>query len=313
MKNKILKILFVLIILLVSRQIQAQSYQRWITWSTPGHQLTAQEMGEITEKLYDKEISPGKVFSLSNGVSLKIPQPNLYLRFIRISVMSVRPLAKSKEDILDAINSADRFMWGNDVNVRVKNNWVSIQNKEATFTNNYSGEGTNSFFLFIDGIPTFKCDCGNPLELMEKYYSYRHENKDNKEAVVENDKVEAEPIKKTKTVVSEDEKESVSGFPKDLGALRQDFTKKTPESLNKELFPKEGEKKFFQKKGVQIAAYTLGALALGTAGYLIIDNLPKKTSPPVVGEPTDPTGPMDGKSFPIKPVVGIRIPINFGR
>jgi len=174
--QKILLVAFIIISSQVVQGVQAQSYQRWIYWvGNENHQLTAREMGEITEKLFNQEIIPDKVFNLSSGVSLRIPQPNLFLRYIRISVMSVRPWASSREDILDAIYKADRFRWGNDVVIRVKNHWVSDQNKKVTYTNNYSGEGKNSFFLFIDGIPAVKCDCGNPLELMPEYYSYRHQ------------------------------------------------------------------------------------------------------------------------------------------
>jgi len=286
MKKQLPKILFIIISLLICSQvIHAQSYQRWINWpEEANHQLTAGEMAEITENLYDGLIKPNQKHRLANGTAFSVPQPNLFLRYIRIAVLSVRPWATSKHDIIDAIRTSDRFMWGNDVNVRVKNNWVSVQNKKATFTNNYSGEGKNVFFLFIDGIPAFKCDCGNPLELMPEYYSYRHEQKSGYD-------FESDPNRRQQSsqqVQTQTPSEPTVGFvaPKTVSEM---MTTKVPEEQTADVFLPKNK---YNWKPVIIIGGT--AVAIGT-GLLIYSLLKKgKTKDPVIpGSPVDPTGPMD--------------------
>lgn len=267
-----------------SQVVHAQSYQRWIYWSNEGHQVTASEMGEITEKLFDREIIPNRTFALSNGVSLRIPQPLLFLRYIRIAVLSVRPWATEKDQIIDAIYNSDRFRWGNDVNVRVKNHWVSVQNKKATFTNNYSGEGKNVFFLFIDGIPTIKCDCGNPLELMPEYFSFRHEGGGGKGYIVESDP---------------NRRGSSSSQTQTIEAASPDFV--APKTISEMVLGKVPQEQTSdvlipQKKFNWKPVIIVGGTAVTVGTGLLVYSLLKKQKPndPVIpGEPVDPTGPMD--------------------
>ncbi len=171
MKKQITKILLIVILFLGSSQVvHAESYQRWIYWiNTPNHQVTSEEMAEIVSMLYEGKILPDKVFKLSTGVSLRIPQPGLYFRYIKNAVKAARPSADTKEKILNAISRSEKMRWGNDVAVLVKNYWVSNKQKTVVQTNDYSGEGRDTDFLFIDGIPFIKCDCGNPLEPMSAY------------------------------------------------------------------------------------------------------------------------------------------------
>lgn len=286
MKTNTKKILCVIIFLLTVQVVQAQSYQRWIYWvEEPTHELTSQEMGDITKMLYEGEIASSKSFRLSTGVILKIPQPYLFLKYIKIAVQSVRPWATEKDQILDALYTSDRFMWGNDVNVRVFNHWISKQNEKANFTNNYSGEGKNVFFLFIDGIPTIKCDCGNPLELMPEYYSYRHTQKYKKE--------EFDPIR---------EKSGSSQEPRIVPSLLDDSSTFTPPKTVSEMVlgkvPQEQtsdiflpKNKFNWKPVIIVGGATV---AIGT-GLLVYSLLKKKKPNGLVipGSPVDPTGPMD--------------------
>lgn len=302
-KNTFKKILFTIIFLLGVQVVQAQSYQRWIYWTNESHQVSAQEMGEITEKLFNGEIVADEVFMLSNGVSLKIPKPYHFLRHIRIAVLSVRPWATSKEQIVDAIYNSERFMWGNDVIIRVKNHWISEQNQKASFTNNYTGEGNGVFFLFIDGIPVIKCDCGNPLELLPEYYSFRH----NEPVSSESDKTrrrdsDSDPQLQAREVVGDHERWQQQDSP----VRRVQET----QSVNTNIFPEQEKEYQTVVDWEKVALYGgIGSLALavGTYGYYKLKDKPVPVLPDdEEGGPSDPPGP-DLKKLPLSPTVGIRI------
>jgi hypothetical protein len=287
MTKLIQKILLVAYIIISSQavfsfSVQAQSYQRWIYWvGNENHQLTAQEMGEITEKLFNGEILPNKVFVLSNGVSLRIPQPSLFLRYIRTAVLSVRPWATERDQIVDAIYTADRFRWGNDVNVRVKNYWVSDQNKKVNYTNNYSGEGKNSLFLFIDGIPTIKCDCGNPLELLPEFYSFRHDQKSSRTG--------RSDFQTGSPVIQSQRPEPATTFVAPR-TVQEMATARIPEQSPDPYALPPTHSKFNWKPVIFIGGTTF---AIGT-GLLLYSLLKKdKTTSPIIPPftPVDPTGP----------------------
>lgn len=145
----------------------AESYQRWIYWTRDSlHQVTPAEMAEIAERLYLGEISPNKEFVLITGTALKIPQPNLYLFYIEKAVKAANPVVSTKEDIIFCLKEAEKMRWGNDISATAKNYYYSYVYKSVRYINNYSGEGKRTDFLFVNGNPTIKCDCGNPTEVI---------------------------------------------------------------------------------------------------------------------------------------------------
>lgn len=160
------KFFFLVLLAIVSTQaIYAESYQRWVYWVSPEtHEVTATEMAEITSLLYDNKIVVNKEFSLSSGVRLRIPQPALYLSYIVKAVRSANPAALTRDDIIYCLNDAEKMRWGNDIVGSYKNYYYSYVYKGVRHIDNFSGEGKDVDFLFINGIPAIKCDCGNPIE-----------------------------------------------------------------------------------------------------------------------------------------------------
>lgn len=143
----------------------AESYQRWIYWVSPkNHEVTANEMAEITSLLYDNKVVASKEFSLSSGTKLKIPQPALYLSYIVKAVKAANSTVLTKDDIIYCLNDAEKMRWGNDISGDFKNYYYSYVYKGVRCIDSFSGEGKEVDFLFINGIPTIKCDCGNPIE-----------------------------------------------------------------------------------------------------------------------------------------------------
>jgi hypothetical protein len=159
------KIFLLMLLAIVSTQLVAESYQRWVYWVSPTtHEVTASEMTEITSMLYDNKIVASKEFSLSSGVRLKIPQPTLYLKYIEKAVRAANPAVFTKDDIIFCLNDAEKMRWGNDISGSYKNYYYSYAYKSVRAIENFSGEGKDVDFLFINGIPAIKCDCGNPIE-----------------------------------------------------------------------------------------------------------------------------------------------------
>lgn len=284
MKTKLVKTLFVIALFFGSQVIHAESYQRWVYWIKPTHhQVTPEEMSEITSMLYDGEILPDEEFKLSTGVSLRIPQPKLYLRYIKKAVRTIKPSAETKEDIIKAISRAEKMRWGNDVSVLVKNYWVSDKLKTVVSTDNYSGENKDTDFLFIDGIPFIKCDCGNPLEAIDLIISDKEEKKS--ENRISNYTVKEEP--------------AVTSFPKDLGqaVLNMKTEPKTYVGL-----PKVETSTWWDKNKGWVIPVGTGLVVAGT-GFIAHDKyhqwylwFPKTPvdAPPVGGDPQD-GQPVDGK------------------
>ncbi len=154
-----------MLLAIVSTQLVAESYQRWVYWVSPTtHEVNATEMAEITSMLYDNKIVANKEFSLSSGTRLKIPQPSLYLQYIEKAVRAANPAALSKDDIIFSLNDSEKMRWGNDISGFYKNYYYSYAYKGVRFIDNFSGQGKYIDFLFINGIPAIKTDCGNPIE-----------------------------------------------------------------------------------------------------------------------------------------------------
>lgn len=259
MKNKLQKILLIVVLLLGSQVVHAESYQRWIYWVTPtlsSHQVTAKEMAEITSMLYDGKISPNKVFRLSNGTSLKIPQPALYLQYIERCIKIIRP-GSTHQEVVDAIAGAEKFRWGNDVSVLVKNYWVSNKDEKVVYTNNYTGEDKTVDFLFIDGVPSIKTDCGNPLGVID--YQIKKIPQKETEPVVDY-------LSKGSLTSKED---NTAAFPKDLGKAVLEMETKPSKSA---AFPKKEKSglKPWQKYAIGTAA---GLIVAATTVY-VVKNLP---------------------------------------
>ncbi len=160
------KILFLVLFMVMGTQILiAESYQRWIYWVSPeNHEVTANEMAEIASLIYDNKVIANKEFTLSSGARLRIPQPALYLSYIVKAVRSANPAALTKDDIVYCLNDAEKMRWGNDVSGSYRNYYYSYAYKGVRCIDSFSGEGKNVDFLFINGIPVIKCDCGNPIE-----------------------------------------------------------------------------------------------------------------------------------------------------
>ena len=163
---KMKKVMFLILFAIASNQIVvAESYQRWVYWVSPvNHEVTASEMAEITNLLYDNKIVASEEFALSSGTRLKIPQPSLYLQYIEKAVRAANPAVLSKDDIVFAINDAEKLRWGNDISGSFRNYYYSYVYKGVRSIDNFTGEGRGIDFLFINGIPAIKCDCGNPIE-----------------------------------------------------------------------------------------------------------------------------------------------------
>lgn len=162
-------LLMAVVILGGMQLVNAQNtYLHWVYWvNDVQHQVTPSELADITADLYGvngRVVNANQVYRLSSGVTYKIPQPSLFLAYIEKAVQSARPTANSPKDVVDAINGAEKMKWDNNVSVTgVKNYYYSSAHKRVQSLDNYSGEGKNVDFLFIDGKPAFKCDCVNAL------------------------------------------------------------------------------------------------------------------------------------------------------
>ena len=170
-----MKKVFILVLLAIasSQVMVAESYQRWVYWIPETHEVTAPEMAEITSLLYDNKVVANKEFNLSSGTRLKIPQPSLYLQYIEKAVRAANPAALDKDDIITSLNDSEKMRWGNDISGTYRNYYYSYVYKGVRFIDNFVGEGKEVDFLFINGVPAIKCDCGNPIEnknpkIMEK-------------------------------------------------------------------------------------------------------------------------------------------------
>lgn len=149
-----------------SQMVRAESYQRWISFvNEPNHVMTASELADITTSLSRREISAQNTYRLSTGITYKIPQPDLFLRYIVMCIKEGEPSIITIDDVVREIQGGEVARWGNDISVRVKNYYFSSLHGRVQFIDNYSGNDVADgvFVLLIHGKPKIKMDCGNPL------------------------------------------------------------------------------------------------------------------------------------------------------
>ncbi len=206
---------FLLVALILSSQSSfADTYQHWVTWyksqdnilTKTDHSVSSQEMAAIVTALYKGEISPFNKYKLSTGVIYSIPQPDLYLEYVERCVRASRPGATTAQAVIAAINGSEMTRWGNDISVRVKNYYYSSMHKRIQYNDNYSGSEMGVDVLVIDGIPTIKCDCGNPLEGINPVYK----------------KTNPVLLEEKKSFSEEKETSSVIELPKDEGSVKKE-------------------------------------------------------------------------------------------
>ncbi len=176
--KKLKVIIITLVIMFVGIQVYSQtppipldnshtySYMRWIDWvQKPKHIATLQEMTEIVSRL--AETDSLKVYTLSTGIKYKVPQPKIYYKYILKVVKKSDSKVKNLENVLTALKKAEDVKWGNDISLKVKNYYFSSKYNRVQFIPNYSGN-SGVRVLLINGIPTIKLDCGNPLEKIQQ-------------------------------------------------------------------------------------------------------------------------------------------------
>jgi len=163
------KLIFIVFVALLGTQtVNAGSYQRWIVWvSDPNHIANQNETADIFAALSQNTISANGIYQVG-GNSFKIQNPELYFEYLKMVIKKSDPHATTIVDMIKAIKGGEKTQWGNDISVHVKNYWVN-SNGQVTFTDNYSGAELGVWVLLINGIPTIKLDCGNPLEYEDNY------------------------------------------------------------------------------------------------------------------------------------------------
>ena len=156
-------ITFVVLQSLTPADNSGTSYQRWVFWENdPGHISNPFEMATIVSMINDGNVRPNAVCQV-NRVIFRIPHPSAYLSYVTRCVKVSDPSARTMSDVINAIQNGNKTQWGNDISCRVKNYWATASGM-VTFTPNYSGIESAVWVLLINGIPTIKLDCGNPLE-----------------------------------------------------------------------------------------------------------------------------------------------------
>lgn len=161
-----LRFLITLFIIFWGLNSNAESYQRWITFvNEPGHIMTADEMGDIVWSLGKGEISSGKTYRLSTGVTYKIPRPKIFYDYIFMCVRQGESDVVTLNDLVRKIKSGDVVIWGNDISCRVQNYYYSSLHGKVKYIDDYSGAESSEqvYVLLINGKPKIKMDCGNPL------------------------------------------------------------------------------------------------------------------------------------------------------
>jgi len=281
MKNLIFALL-VLGLGIFSPGLLGQSYQRWIVWENqPAHIATPNEMADIFLALYQKKIFSGERYQV-DGITFVISNPNLYLVYLKKCIKKSDPSLKTNEEMELAIRNGDVVRWGNDISGRVKNYWMTPSGS-ITFTPNYTGMHDGVDVLIINGNPTIKMDCGNPLEVYESSLReeildisgrYKPELKSNSETTIRSGSLRVD----FGSFVS----------PKNYGEDK-------PFNLN---FPEEEISSLKKRRKVstfgKIAIGFGTAVLAGTVAYLILKNNPPKSSSGGGGKPVTPGGHDDG-------------------
>ncbi len=159
------KIFFIFLLAVIGSSAFAGSYQRWIVWvSEPNHLTNRTEMVDIFASLCDGKIYSNHLYQV--GITtFRISNPDQYLDYLKRCIQKSDPSATTVDAMKNAIRGGEVVRWGNDISCKVKNYWMN-SNGEVTFTDNYTGAELGVWVLLINGIPTIKLDCGNPLEMI---------------------------------------------------------------------------------------------------------------------------------------------------
>jgi hypothetical protein len=154
---------FLLVALLGSQTVHAESHQRWVVYEDTTYVPTPGFLSDMTLALMNGEIE-SNVPSVIDGITITIAQPDLYLKYIVMCVKSGEPSIVTDEDVIREIANGDVVKWGDDINCKVKNYYFSTAHNEVRFNGNYSGATDGVEVLLINGKPKIKAKCGNPLE-----------------------------------------------------------------------------------------------------------------------------------------------------
>ena len=157
---------FLLVALMLGSQsnLFAGSYQRWIVWvNEPRHISNPSEMADIFAGLSQGKILPNKLYQVGQ-TTFKITYPESYFVYLKKCIQVSDPSITTVAEMIKAIKNGEKVQWGNDLHMKTKNYWINSSG-EVVFTENYSGAELGVWVLLINGIPTIKLDCGNPLEV----------------------------------------------------------------------------------------------------------------------------------------------------
>ncbi|MFA6251273.1 MAG: hypothetical protein WC603_01440 [Candidatus Paceibacterota bacterium] len=150
---------------------KTESYQRWVyfykndttTEYLSSYVMSLQELADIVNSL--ESFDGSTKYQLNSGIYFVIPNPKLYYTYLRLCIIKADPSVSTTDDMVNAILGGEKVRWGNDIPYKVKNYWFSTSKNEVTFYGNFSGAEKGIWILLINGFPTVKLDCGNPLEV----------------------------------------------------------------------------------------------------------------------------------------------------
>ena len=160
---------FLLVALLGSQSIYAETYQRWVAIKDLTYTPTSGFLADMTLALMNGEIMANQPYVV-DGETITIAHPDIYLQYIEMCVKSGEPSIITDEDVINAIANGDVVKWGDDINCKVKNYYYSTAHNEVRFNGNYSGAVEGVDVLLINGKPKIKARCGNPLQPYDEGY-----------------------------------------------------------------------------------------------------------------------------------------------
>ena len=244
--------------------VSAQSYEPWIVSSTS--HFSSENIADIISAIYQEKIKPNVTYQVG-GISFRIPHPEIYLRYIVKCVKRSDPNCRTTEDVVRSVQGGDVIRWGNDISYRVKNYYYSSLHNRVSFNSNYSGAQTGVWVLLINGIPTIKLDCGNPLE-----YESSQQQLQATTIVGSNHEFEPriEPTAKRRIEFQKPEPmEDDWSFKKPLN-----YNAQSGLNLEQPQLDLPVEKESFQKKRFKVwwVAVPVSAIGAGIAAYFIIRN-----------------------------------------
>jgi hypothetical protein len=175
MKKLVIAMIITLLVAFSGSQgVMGQNNQPWIySINEPNHMFSTYELSEIVTNLGAGNIKGREVFFLNSGVSCKINHPKEYLEYLTIAVKSADASVVTTGDVANAIENGNISDWEDDVPYLCKNYFYSEEENRVLFMGNYSGAKKGKF-LFINGIPTARVKCGNPLEVYGEDYKPKY-------------------------------------------------------------------------------------------------------------------------------------------